>query len=317
MFSGGREKSFMGNVVAAVLCVGAFLSPAARAEIAEVGAAAAGIISSISGPVIAGIQASADKSIAATNAAATLATTQIQSDTAKYLAETQAEVALYQAETAKEINLINNNGQTERLGMQLAELRAAREDAMASEREKRRIEYEYNQQRIALAWKQADDNYKLAQATLKAQLTQAGLISGFKTQDSSSGLTVTKTLGGQRVGPTAPVFTSGGNAVVARGSNGNLLFSGALAPRSETSMRLLASIAGGSVVNRAGTRKPSSELASAPMLASGSTRLMRNRAATVSSPLTQFRAALAENPTPSIPHSRGAVSTPGGGHSAR
>jgi len=233
------------------LAIIAAIPTGAFAESAVAGAlnGAAAIAGAISPIVTAGIQASADKAIAGINAETSLAVTAINSETTKYLAAANAEVALAQAQTSQAINKINNDGQTERLGMQLAEVRAAREDAMAAEREKRWIEMYYNEQRIQLAKEQADANYKLAQATLQAQLVQQGLVSGVSRIDSSAGLTV------RRVGSGEPVLASTnslsrvqgetGTSSVMRGAEGQLTFSGGIGPRNETSRRLLAAALNG------------------------------------------------------------------------
>jgi hypothetical protein len=184
--------------------------------------------------VIAGIQAKADVDIAKINSKAQLDMTQISADTSKFLAEKQSEVALYQAQTAKDINLINQTGQTERLEKQLSEVRAARIDARDAERERLRYEQYYNQQRIALAYKQANDNQKLARATLDSQLVQAGLKTGFTNFDS-----------GKRLAVSNPFMTgvgaSGTSAAVAGAAN---------AFRSPATRSPLGGVAGALAANR-------------------------------------------------------------------
>lgn len=160
---------------------------------AEILMAIAMIIAAIAPMVVASIQAEADKAIARINAETTIKTTQIQADTSKYLANVQKDVALRQAQIAQDISKQNNDGQSQRLNMQLAELRSARDDARKSEQEKRAIEQKYNQDRIALAQKQADDNVKLAKQTLNANLTQAGLVTGATAKNSTNALSVAKT----------------------------------------------------------------------------------------------------------------------------
>ncbi len=240
---------------------------------------AAAITAAVSPIAIAGIQAGADKAIAGINAETTVAVAGIQSETTKYLAAAQAEVALAQAQTSMEINKINNDGQTERLGMQLAELRASREDAMAAEREKRWMEMYYNEQRLQVAKDQADANYKLAQATLQAQLVQAGLVSGSKRIDSSAGLTVTRTGLASGKGSTntsgnlglSRVQSQSGSLSILRGMDGQITFNGNSGPRSETSKRLLAAAMGGQYASRDSAYRGIS-------LSQGSTRDIRFRA---------------------------------------
>ncbi len=159
---------------------------------AEILMAIAMIIAAIAPMVVASIQANADKAIAKINADTTLKTAQMQADTSRFLANTQKDVALQQSAISQQIAKQNNDAQSQRLNMQLAELRSAREDAQKAEQEKRQIEMKYNQDRIDLAKKQADDNVKLAKETLNANLTQAGLVSGVVSKNSTNSLSVTK-----------------------------------------------------------------------------------------------------------------------------
>lgn len=273
------------TLVSALIC----LTGRAESEVAGALQGTAAIISAAAPIGVAAIQASADKAIAGINAQATLATTAIQSDTTKYLATAQAEVALAQSVASMEINKINNDGQTERLGMQLAEVRAAREDAMQAEREKRWIEMYYNEQRIQLAKEQADANYKLAQATLQANLVQAGLVSGVTRIDSSAGLTVTRSglaNGNTQVAANTStnlanfsrVPSPSGSLSVMRGAGGQVTFSGE-APRSETSKRLLAAALGGTFTPTVARSKNSVTGMIGENLSQGSTREVRFRAA--------------------------------------
>lgn len=162
-------------------------------QIAEILMGVAAIITAIAPMVVAGIQASADVSIANINANTTIRTARLQADTSKYLADTQQDVAIKQAEMSQQISRENNAAQTERLNMQLVELRTAREDALRADEEKRAIEQAYNRERIELAKKQAADNLKLAKDTLNANLVQAGLVSGSKAMNSTNELSVQET----------------------------------------------------------------------------------------------------------------------------
>ena len=153
---------------------------------AEILMGLAAIIAAIAPIVAAAIQADADKKIAKINADAAEKQTEITADTSKYMANKQEEIALNQANIAKNISQQNNDAQTKRLDNQLAELRSARQDARSAEEEKQNIEKQYNQERIDLAQKQSNDNLKLAKETLDANLTQAGLTSGFTNAQSSS-----------------------------------------------------------------------------------------------------------------------------------
>ncbi len=167
------------------------------------------------------IRANADKAIA-----------RIQSDTTKYTANLQANVVKYNADTtrmiserntdaAQQISAMNNQGQSDRLNMQIAELRAARQDAQQAEQQKRAIEMQYNQQRIELAQKQADDNLKLARETLNANLTQAGLIPNVSTVSATGGITGTKLgAGGVPVASSTSGAGSGGGISLASAAQG-------------------------------------------------------------------------------------------------
>ncbi len=167
----------------------------------------AAIMASIAPMIVAGIQADAEKEIAATQAKAQIEMTNISANTSKFISNQNTEVTLQQTAAAERINRLNQDGVSQRLDMQLAELRNAREDAGQREKDRLAEEQRLNGQRIALAQKQADDNLKLARQSLNAQLTQAGLTSGFgNSRNSGNGLTST-TLAGN-VGTTATKGTT-------------------------------------------------------------------------------------------------------------
>jgi hypothetical protein len=126
----------------------------------------------------AAIQAQADVSIGRISAEAALQLTQIAADTNRYLADAQQQIALYQAQAAQVISQTNQDAQTQRLAMQLAELRAARDDAMSAQAEVQQIQGSFDDQRIQLAVQQAEQDLALATQALNAQLVQAGLTSG-------------------------------------------------------------------------------------------------------------------------------------------
>lgn len=164
----------------------------------------AAIIAAIAPMVVASIQAEADKYIADRNADAQEKMTKMTSDTSKFLANQQMQIALTQTAVSQQIAQQNNSAVSQRLAMQLAELRSAREDQVKQENARLDMEKDLNSQRIALAQKQADDNLNLARQTLNAQLTQAGLMPGYTTsQNSGTGLTVSSVISsGGRVGNT-------------------------------------------------------------------------------------------------------------------
>lgn len=146
----------------------------------------AALFASISAIAIAGIQADADQNIAQTQADAQKYMTDRTAQNSERLAKMQQDTALQQAQITAQVAQQNNQGVTQRLNMQLAELRSAREEAAQAETQRLALEKEYNDRRIALAEKQADQQLQLAQANFNAQLTQAGLATG----TASAGLSV-------------------------------------------------------------------------------------------------------------------------------
>jgi len=200
------------------------------------------IIAAISPMVVAGIQADADKTIAKINADAQITMTKMSADVSKELAKNQKDIALEQANVAKQINQENNDSTTQRLNMQLAELRSAREENLQLTRERRDLEKQYNDERIELAKKQADDQLKLAKATLSAQLTQAGLSTGFANSRNSTTRLDVGTL-------TPNVRSNSGSlGTSAAGSNPSLATATGVmaASKGETAGRLLANLKPGS-----------------------------------------------------------------------
>lgn len=191
--------------------------------------------------VVAGIQAGAEVDITRTNANAQIAMTNIQADVSRYQAKTQAEVSMFESLTAWGINRQNNEGQTERLQMMLRQQAYERQLARESEIEKRKIELEYNRQRIALAYREQDARYKAEMAKINAANVLAGTESPF--QQTSSSLTTTP------VGQTASVATAATNPA---------------------QNRALASVSGRKVLDRI------SQIG-ARSLASGSTRAVRKK----------------------------------------
>jgi hypothetical protein len=173
----------------------------------------AAIIAAIAPMVVASIQAKADVKIAEINAATQIKLTNITADTSKYLADQQKDIALTQSNIAQQISTKNNESVTQRLQMQLNELSAARTDAEKAEEEKRQLDYQYNQERIQLAQKQASDNLALAKQTLNAQLTQAGLSQGFSNSVNS----------GDRLGVSRNGLAGGGGGSLAGAGNRDYL----------------------------------------------------------------------------------------------
>ena len=153
----------------------------------------AAIIAAGAPAVTAAIQAKADVKIAEINADAAIKQTDIVSDTSLQLGKMAADTAIAQSLAAERINNINQQGVTDRLKLQLDEIRAAREDALQAERERMRTQFLLDQQRIALAEQQAAQNLALAKETLKWQITQSGLANGVtNTIGNTGGLTVSR-----------------------------------------------------------------------------------------------------------------------------
>jgi len=229
----------------------------------------AAIIAAIAPMVVASIQANADKAIAKLNADTQIKMTEITSETSKYLANQQKDIALTQSNLAAQISDKNNGAVTQRLDMQLAELRNARDDAAKAEREKRELEMTFQKERIALAKKQADDQLTLAKATLNAQLTQAGLSQGFAaTVDSGSRLTSTGTSVASGSGSSLGSSISGGSSSTAKGATTGQGFresSTTLDPVSSTSTSSTATTAAGT----SGTQPSKSTLTVASAVTSG------------------------------------------------
>lgn len=140
--------------------------------------AVAALIAATSPAVMAAIQASADKSIASTNANAQVAMTEISADTSKYLSENQKEVAIEQALVARDINKNNLDSSETRLSMQLSELRDARRDNNAMELRKMDYQQQLDLTRLQLAKEQMLATQQLAQAQMKLQLSIAGIQGG-------------------------------------------------------------------------------------------------------------------------------------------
>ncbi|MBY0371996.1 hypothetical protein K2X33_15025, partial [bacterium] len=164
----------------------------------------AALFATISGIAIAAIQAGADKDIAQTNANAQMYMTDRTAQNSERLAQMQSQTALQQSQMSSQVAAANNQGVTDRLNMQLAELRNARQEAASAEQQRMALEQQYNDRRIALAEKQADQTMQIAQATLNAQLTQAGLATG--TSVSSSGLATTSSTGSASTGSAITNF---------------------------------------------------------------------------------------------------------------
>lgn len=191
-----------------------FLPEPARAEegAGELAAIASAILMGMAAIIqakmpekVARIQADADIRIATINSDTQKFMTTETANTSKYLADQQRDIAIFQSNLAASIASDQQKNVNYRLDRQLAELKDARKDAQAVQETVRNKEWEYNERRLAIAEAQAQKNYELAQDALKAQLTAAGLSSGFANSfDSGNQLTTSSAqtaLGG--VGGTA------------------------------------------------------------------------------------------------------------------
>lgn len=193
------------------------------AKAAEILFGLAAIMAAVSPMVAAAIQADADKQIAKTNANAQMAMTKMTSDTSKYLADQQKGVAIQQAEIASQISNDNQKATTDRLTMQLASLKEARDSTAAQDREKFSYQQQLDQQRIALAKQQSDETIRLANTQMRAQMTQAGISQGFsRSMNSATGLNTTSS-GGLLSSSTslASTTSTGGYGQVAGTTNTN------------------------------------------------------------------------------------------------
>lgn len=168
----------------------------------------AAIMSAAAPMVAAAIQADADKSIAKTNAETQIKLTEMTSQTSLALADQQAQIAMAQTQAAQDINAKNNQAVTDRLSLQLAQLSAARDAQIQQDEERFEYEQELNKERIALAQQQSDQNVQLAQQTLNAQLTQAGLTSGFDNSRNSGDRLSVSSVASARVGTTGNTGTA-------------------------------------------------------------------------------------------------------------
>lgn len=193
------------------------------------------IIAALAPVAVAKIQADADIKIANMQADTTKELAHLSANTSLELAGKQEAIEMKKTKVAVDIAQQNNDSQTERLSMQLAELKSARDDARQAEKEKRSLEKAYNDERVALAKKTSDDNMKVAKQTLDASLTRAGLVSGGSAgTNSASNLSVT------RVGDTGGSTVSSAIASNAP-SLGAPLNSGTASPNPSTAIPSLPS----------------------------------------------------------------------------
>ncbi len=209
--------------------------------------AMAAMMAAVVPAIVASIQANADKAIAKTNADAQIKMTQISADTQKEANRIAENVALTQSATAQQVAAMNNAGVSDRLQMQLAELRSARTDARQAEDQRRQLDDQYNQQRLALAEKQSQQNLDLAKETLAAQLSEAGLRQSYSNStNSSSRLETTSTLG------VGSVASTSGNSNGARTGAG-MGVGGGTAAQASAGIGALATRTNGPISNSANT----------------------------------------------------------------
>ncbi len=133
------------------------------------------------------IRARADVDIAEIQSDTTKYTAALQAGTVKYTTDVTRDISFNNLDATLRINENNQKGQTERLAMQLAELRAARADALRSEMQARQIEAQYKMQEMQLRFRLEDDRYALGKMTLQQKLIEQGLVSGVNTINPTSG----------------------------------------------------------------------------------------------------------------------------------
>ena len=173
----------------------------------------AGIIGAAVPAVSAAIQASADVQIAQIQTAGQETMTAMAANTSQVLAATQANVAAYESGITQQMNAFNQNQQSSRLGMQLAELRDARYQNLGLQEQNLQTQFYYNQQKIGLTQQQVLNSISLGKETLNAQMAQAGLSSGTSGNLNSGGsVGINRVLSGARSTSYAnPALAQAGN----------------------------------------------------------------------------------------------------------
>ena len=180
---GKQSNSILGLwLVTAVLC-----GPA-HAE--DVLSSLAGILAPVSQAAAGAIAAKSAENIAETNGRTSIELAQIAANNSQKQGETMAQISLFNAQTTQKMNWINQLGKTERDMNVLAAQERMNNANIALEREKLDRLWSYQQQELRLAYEQLKDQKRLAEMTLQARLAAAGLVSGFKTIDSTAALTV-------------------------------------------------------------------------------------------------------------------------------
>ncbi len=208
----------------------------------------AAIIAATAPIVAVAIQADADKQIAQITAQSQQQMTKIAADNAKYLSDQQKEITMFQTKVAVEVADKNNQFATDRLERQLAELRTQRDQNYQLEKEKRALETDYNNKRIDLANKQADQQLQLNKESLQAEIAKAGLSQGFGSKNNIPGsqkLTLTSA-----TSSAGQVYSAGSRAT---GTNG-----AAAATKGTFSGPQLANNLAGASTSAAGGSLPSS-----------------------------------------------------------
>lgn len=130
----------------------------AEGEAAAIAGAIAGPVSSM---VIAGIQASANKEVAAINAGAEVKKTEIMADVQSDANRKAAEAEMYRTQISAEIAAINQEGQTERQYLMSMENILATKEKYAAQREQAWMDYEFNVARLKQEEKQRDQQLAL------------------------------------------------------------------------------------------------------------------------------------------------------------
>lgn len=194
----------------------------------------AAIIAATAPIVAVAIQADADRDIANIQAQNQKELTKIAAENAKYLSDQQKELTVFQTKVAQDVAEKNNQFATDRLERQLAELRTQRDQNYQMEKEKRALEADYNNKRIELANKQADQQVALNKESLQAEIAKAGLSQGFGSKNNIPGnqkltLTSAATGGSQTYSAGTKGSAVNNNATSQQGSFSGPSLSNALA----------------------------------------------------------------------------------------
>jgi hypothetical protein len=155
-------------------------------EAAQILYGIAAMMAAIAPAIAIGIQAQSDQKIAQINATAQIDMANIASQTSITLAAQQAAVAKSQTQATQQISQQNQASTTQRLQLQLAELRQARQQATQFEAKRLQFQQNIDQQRLNLAKVQAEKTIDIADRQYRDSLTQNGSLGVGRVQDSNA-----------------------------------------------------------------------------------------------------------------------------------